>query len=336
MTNTRLDEYVFTRESIKRAKSLLADGGVLSLHSSAPEFFIADRLAKALREIFGKEPISFYIPPNSKFGYGGVMFVTGDLTGAKKQIEKDPLLKSLIEKWQQQYPLNFTYSTRISTDDWPYLYLKTAQIPVLYYLLAGLMILLFIRSCKHWEVPGVFLNWNRSHWHFFFLGAAFMLLEVQNISKAAVVLGSTWVVNAVIVSGVLFMILMANLIAAKFQKIPLLPVYIILLGICISLFFVDLASFAFLPYLFKAILVGCLTTFPMIFSGIIFINSFSNFEKKDEALGANLFGALIGALLQSITFITGIKALLLVVAGLYFLSLLSRPVLTPLNRALKK
>ena len=29
MTNTRLDEYVFTRESLKRAKSLLADGGVL-------------------------------------------------------------------------------------------------------------------------------------------------------------------------------------------------------------------------------------------------------------------------------------------------------------------
>jgi hypothetical protein len=106
----------------------------------------------------------------------------------------------------------------------------------------------------------------------------------------------------------------------------------ILLGICILLFFVDLASFAFLPYFYKALIVGCLTTFPMIFSGIIFIRSFSNIAKKNEALGANLFGGLIGALLQSITFITGIKALLLVVAGLYFLSLLYVPVFIPLKR----
>lgn len=30
---------------------------------------------------------------------------------------------------------------------------------------------------------------DRTSWHFFFLGAAFLLLEVQNISKASVVLG---------------------------------------------------------------------------------------------------------------------------------------------------
>ena len=32
----------------------------------------------------------------------------------------------------------------------------------------------------------------------FFMGAAFLLLEVQNISKASVVLGNTWVVSAVV------------------------------------------------------------------------------------------------------------------------------------------
>ncbi len=34
---------------------------------------------------------------------------------------------------------------------------------------------------------------------------------------------------------------------------------------------------------------------------------------------------MVGALLQSATFLTGIKALLLVVAGLYVLSLVTRP-----------
>jgi glucose uptake protein GlcU len=63
----------------------------------------------------------------------------------------------------------------------------------------------------------------------------------------------------------------------------------------------------------------------MLFSGIIFIRSFTAVKEKNNALGANLIGALVGALLQSITFIIGIKALLLVVAGFYLLSLLTAP-----------
>jgi len=47
--------------------------------------------------------------------------------------------------------------------------------------------------------------------------------------------------------------------------------------------------------------------------------------RRFSALAANLIGALAGALLQSITFITGIKALLLVVAGFHLLSMLTAP-----------
>jgi hypothetical protein len=63
----------------------------------------------------------------------------------------------------------------------------------------------------------------------------------------------------------------------------------------------------------------------MFFSGIIFIRSFTAAAGKNEALGANMIGALVGAVLQSITFVIGIKALLLVVAGLYCLSLFTKP-----------
>ena len=152
-----------------------------------------------------------------------------------------------------------------------------------------------------------------------------MLLEVQSISKSSVVLGNTWLVNAVIVSGVLMMILLANLIVARFPNFSLMPVYASLCGICLALYFVDLARFAFLPYATKAIIVGSLTTLPMVFSGIVFIRSFASATRKDEALGANLIGALVGALLQSTTFVTGIKALLLIVLGLYIMALLTKP-----------
>lgn len=63
----------------------------------------------------------------------------------------------------------------------------------------------------------------------------------------------------------------------------------------------------------------------MLFSGIVFLRSFAIAQDKSNALGANLIGALVGALLQSITFVTGIRALLLVVAGFYLLSLFTLP-----------
>jgi hypothetical protein len=253
------------------------------------------------------------------------MFIAGDLDSAKRQIAQNPRLGAYINQLQQTYPLSLSYTTKIATDDWPYIYLDSPRIPVLYYLLAGLMLLRFYISNRKWDTKDFVKRWHRSHWHFFFLGAAFLLLEVQNISKASVVLGNTWQTNAVIVSGVLVMAILANWITYRFPRIQVKVVYIALIAISLCLYFVDLAQFAFLPYATKVLVTGGLTTLPMLFSGIIFVRSFASVEGKDEALGANLIGALVGALFQSVTFVVGIKALLLIVAGLYFLSMLTKP-----------
>jgi spermidine synthase len=322
LTNTRLDHYVYTRESILRAKSLLADGGVMVLTFAPQELYIADRIEIVLKDVFGEAPISFLIPP-TPYGWGGLMFITGNLSVARQQIAQNIRLSAYISSLQQAHPVSLPGSTRITTDDWPYLYLESPKIPILFLLLAGLIFLILIRSLRRWNSKEIFSNWKRSHWHFFFLGAAFLLLEVQNISKASVVLGNTWIVNAVIVSGVLSMALLANWLAYKFPKLPVRYAYIALIVICLILYFVDLAQFAFLPYSTKALVVGSLTTLPMLFSGIIFIRSFASTEGKNEALGANLIGALVGALLQTVTFVIGIKALLLVVAGFYILSIVT-------------
>ncbi len=322
MTNARLDHYVYTRESIARARSLLAPGGVMVLSFEAQKPFIADRMAGVLRDVFGESPIAFLVPP-SAYGWGGVIFVAGDLSVARQQIAANPRLAGFIEASQRMFPLDMTYQTRLTTDDWPYIYLRSARIPLLYFLLGILIAVLFVRSYRRWHATGVVTRWDRAHWHFAFLGAAFLLLEVQNISKASVALGNTWQVNAVIVSGVLLMALLANLIAHRYPRLPLPPVYALLIGTAAGLYFVDIARFASLPYATKALLVGGLTTLPMLFSGIVFVRSFAAAARKDEALGANLIGALAGGLLQSLTFVTGIKALLLVVAGLYALSLLT-------------
>jgi spermidine synthase len=323
MTNARLDHYVYTKESIARAKELLADGGVLVLSFAPQRTFIADRMATVLRDVFRREPIVFGMPHTNY--WSGIFYVAGDLEVARQQISKNPPLQSLINRLQQTYAVSLSYTTKLATDDWPYIYLENPRVPALFYLLAGLMVLVALRSYQAWSASGVVGRWQQSHWHFFFLGSAFLLLEVQNISKASVVLGNTWQVNAVVVSGVLLMILVANLLQHKLPTIPINLVYATLIGTCLALYFVDLARFAFLPYPTKALLVGGLTTLPMAFSGIIFIRSFTTVHAKDEALGANLLGGLTGGLLQTLTFVTGIKALLLIVAGLYLGSLLTRP-----------
>jgi len=321
MTNARLDHYVYTRESIARARELLAPGGVVVLSFYVERPFISDRMAGTLSEVFGQPSLVFPVLA-SNYGRGGTMFVNGDLGTVNQQLVADTRMANQIHAWQAERPWTPNVTTRMATDDWPYIYLEKPSIPLLYFLLAGVLCLLFVRGWR--RLGGVSAAWNGSSLHFFFLGAAFMLLEVQNISKAAVVLGNTWIVNAVIISGVMVMILLANLIASRFPRLPLKPVYALLILSCVGLYFLDLSSFAFLPYATKAAVVGLLTSLPMLFSGIVFIRSFADAEQKDAALGANLMGALVGGLLQSVTFITGIKALLLIVAVLYLAAIVVR------------
>ena len=327
LTNARLDHYVYTKESIIQAKSRLKEGGIMVLTFEAQKPFIADRIQRVLEEIFHQPPLVFRIPLNA-YGAGGVMFVTGDLENVEKQLQQNPYFADYIKHLQTTNPVPLTHSTKITTDDWPYLYLESPKIPLLYYWLVGLIAIVFLRSYRKWQAGNNISITSRTFWHFAFLGAAFLLLEVQNISKASVVLGNTWQVNAVIISSILAMALLANWIAYRFPKIHLTVVYFLLIGTCLALYFIDLARFGFLPYPLKAAIVGVLTSLPMLFSGIVFVRSFAIAQDKSNALGANLIGALVGALLQSITFITGIKALLLVVAGFYLLSLFTAPAQT--------
>jgi len=325
MTNARLDNYVYTRESIRRASELLAEDGVMVISFEVRRPYIGRRLAGLLNETFGEPPISFRIPDNN-YGFGGMMFIAGNMATVRDNIAGNARLSELLDKWRKEsHAYVEAGSTRLTDDDWPYLYIESPSIPTLYYFLALLMCLLVVRGMKrtgNWEtIKGL----GRSHWHFFFLGAAFLLLEVQNISKASVVLGNTWDVNAVIVSGVLVMILLANLLAYKIPSIPILAIYALLFVSCVSLYFIDLASFAFLPYATKAMVVGGLTTLPVFFGGLVFIRSFEVVSGKDKALGANLIGAVFGAMLQALTFVVGIKALLIVVTGFYILAMLTRP-----------
>ncbi|MGA2034019.1 MAG: hypothetical protein ABSG68_17370 [Thermoguttaceae bacterium] len=325
MTNARLDHYVYTRQSLARARDLLSAHGVMVLSFEAVKPFLADRMAACLGEVFAAPPLAFRIPQD-ELGWGGVMFVAGDAAALRAALDRQPRLAAMIRQWQAERPVTLDHSAAAADDDWPYIYLESRRVPTLYYLLALALAVLAARGCRRLGIRAWHGGSNREPWHFFFLGAAFLLLEVQNISRASVVLGNTWLVSAVIIAGILLMILLANVAESAFgNRLPQGLMTFCLIGSCLLLYWLDLCRFALLPYAAKALVVGTLTTLPMFFGGIIFIRSFAVAEHKDLVLGANMIGALVGGVLQSITFVTGIKSLLLVVAGLYLAALLTRP-----------
>ena len=322
MTNARLDHYVYTTENFKRAKALLKPGGVVFLAFEARKPYLLGRMNNALSETFGYDPLKFRMPL-SHYGFGGAMFVAGDQKVIDQALVENPRLSSYVQDLQSQLPIDMLDGVEVISDDWPYLYLEERTIPVLYGVLGVILLVIYLLSGRLVGLEPPLKGWRKGEWHFFFMGAAFMLLEVHMIAKASVALGSVWTVNAVIIGGIMGMILIANLVKAKVRNLPMRLIYGLLIASCAVLYFVDLSAVSSMPYAQKAVIIAGIATLPMLFSGIVFINSFDAAADKGRALGANLFGALVGGMLQVVTFLTGMQFLMILVGALYLLAVLT-------------
>jgi hypothetical protein len=321
MTNARLDNYVYTKESFQKVRSLLKDDGVLVVKFLAIKPFVVDRLARLLNNGFGKDSMVYGLSHNSTHS-GPMLFVTGNLEGVKSQIASNTVLASWFSKLNRIDHRDLNLATPMTTDDWPYLYLHSRYVPPLYLLVALMNLILLIYGNWRFKVQILKGHWTCSHWHFFFLGAGFLLLETQNITKASIVLGNTWGVNAVIISGMLLMILLANFIIWKFPGTHAGLGYAGLISSCVALYFVDLVNLGSLLFFEKAVAVAFLTSLPIVFSGMVFVKSFSRVNERHSALGANLVGSMLGGVLQSVAFISGARSLVLLVTFFYCAAML--------------
>lgn len=150
-----------------------------------------------------------------------------------------------------------------------------------------------------------------------------MLLEAQIVSKMALLFGTTWVVNSIVISGLMILIVLANyLVDSK----PQFPYWLAYLGLFCSMlinYVVPLETFFFRSVALKAFVATVVLCLPVFFAGIIFIRTFAEARFSGSALGANLFGAMVGGMLESGSYWFGIKALLIVAALLYLSSALT-------------
>src|SRR4029450_13498621 len=92
------------------------------------------------------------------------------------------------------------------------------------------------------------------HWHFLFLGAAYFLLEAQVVSKMALLFGTTWAVNSLVIAALLLLTVGSNVLV---DSQPEIPVWVGYLGIFASIllsYCIPLESFFFRSLFLKSVL----------------------------------------------------------------------------------
>jgi SAM-dependent methyltransferase len=308
-SNMRIDNFVYTEESFREARALLAPDGVIFVKFAVAYPWLGRRLTEMLTLIFAKPPQVFIA--DSSYGSGATCFADSISGQIDAKLAADPQLRAFVETHRPSF-LDMPPVT-ITTDDWPYLYQKRRAIPVIFLLLSILVVLLALAF--YLQIPEAR---DRAPSLFFFsMGAGFLLLETLVVSRLALYFGTTWQVNGIVIASVLSALLIANYVTEKMRQ-PLSrwrTLTLLLLGILFAYIF------PFHRISGPAALVGALAAFvfavPVFFAGLLFAAEFRLTDSPAAALGANMLGAVVGGLLENTSLVFGMKALLLIAAILY-------------------
>ncbi|MCB0331055.1 MAG: hypothetical protein KDD70_15395 [Bdellovibrionales bacterium] len=298
MSNVRLDGFVYTVESFRKAYGLLNDQGVLSVSFVVgAEGWLADRLVGMMREATGTEPIVYRHHPSLQ---AVICAIKGERGTPPAQIGEWVL---------EDLPYG---GTELASDDWPYLYLSQPTIPSDY---ATVILILLICSSI-----GVYFSTDRDlrvgGYHFFFLGWGFLLLQTKSIVRCSLFFGSTWFVTLLVISGILLMVLLANFVAIRlkgFRLVYYLPLFLSLLVV----FSVPDSWVLGLPFIGRLAYTLFLIPLPIFFAGIIFSTSFRESPVPSASFGMNLLGAMLGGFSEYLGMILGYWWLSVIVLTAY-------------------
>ena len=306
MPSVRLDNFVYTVEGIERAKQLLSGNGTVALSFYVGRPWVGNKIYYMLKEVFGKRPLV----------YMSTMLVTEQIFIVS--LDDSKMVSRDVQGFAE---ISDTYAHAeklpLPVDNWPYFYLERHSIPFLYlnvltaiFFFSVLTILLFLPSLK---------NMPR-YLTFFLLGAAFMLLEARSIVHLSLLFGTTWLVNSAVITGILLMILCANLYVNKCKPRKIRVFYAALLLSLILNFFIHPKDIGFAYPAFEIALRVAFVSLPLLFAGIIFALLFKDTQDVKLAFGMNIIGAVLGGLLEYSSLIIGLNNLLLFAIALYTLS----------------
>jgi spermidine synthase len=310
-SNMRIDNYVYTEQSLSEAKRLLKPSGVLivKFEVRAPWTWMGQRFYASFDKLFGKPPVVFYAPAVGTL-LSATEFVASNDSGAWERASQ-PLMAKFIQENPPAFQPSSDGAPPPITDDWPYVYQRSHTIPKTYLTVSLILLAIAVLSIRRAFQPK-----KASTWCFFFLGAGFLLLETQLISRLALYFGSTWWVNCVALSAILIVLILANLFVERSPGRSLAPRYALLVGSLLGVYFVPWDS---LPFATRALgmMLASAYCVPLFFAGVIFAETFRSCENKSSAFGSNIIGAVAGGLAQNLSFVIGLRALLLLAAIFY-------------------
>lgn len=303
-SSVRLDNFIYTKESFSDIKNHLSQEGLVSLTYLVFREWVAAKLYVAMREVFNQDLLVFRTTTYNTLDTA--IFLAGP--GVKNIKNTDFPGFRLYDGFDKRaLPIN---------DNWPYLYLMDRSIPA-HYLIIILLILALSLFAVNFISSVPFQKFNS---HFFFLGAGFMLIEAVSITRFALLFGSTWLVNSVVITSILVMALLANLYVVKAKKINTRAIYALLIS---SIFINWLLSPNFYLNFGRSIsivLPSVILSLPLFFAGIIFADSFKKTKDVSRVFAYNLLGAILGGVIEYVSMLSGFSFLLFLAITMYFLS----------------
>ncbi|MGB2876399.1 MAG: hypothetical protein WBB76_13130 [Gaiellaceae bacterium] len=291
--NLRLENYLFTIESMRRVRSLLKPGGTFAMYNYY-EPFLLNRYAGTLKTVYGSAPC---VEVGAALANRRQAVITAG-AGATR---------SCRTRWHGQH-------LQAPTDDHPFPYLQTRTIPNLYLKTLGLM---FAASLLLVRIGGASFRGMARYGDLFFMGSAFLLLETKNIVQFALLFGTTWFVNALVFAGVLLSVY-AAIETARHLRLPRSSwLYLGLLAALAVAWLVPQESLLALSPVPRFVAAVAVAFAPIFLANLVFAQRFREADSSATAFGANLLGAMVGGMLEYVALITGYRFLLVVVAALY-------------------
>jgi len=309
--NVRLDGFIYTVESIRRAYQLLKPDGMLCISFLVPEPapWLGNKLKAMIQEATGTVPLAYKKDVVNIF--------CAPRNASSLSIAPPAEQGGFVRDASPAQPVD------LPTDDWPFLYLSHRVIPNDYLIVIGSLLILSIGTVlalRFTEKAGI-ARIGAAEGHFFFMGLGFLLLETKSIGDCSLYFGTTWLVTMIVVTGVLIMVLAANLVAMRIARASLSQ-YGPLLAMLILLYFVPRDVVLGLPLAVRLLFAIFIVPLPIFFAGLIFSTTFRDGADPATLLGANLIGATIGGFLEYLAMAVGMHALTILVIGAYVASLL--------------
>lgn len=315
-SSLRLESYLFTLDAMRTARRHLNPDGIFATYNYYREPWLLDRLARTLEHVYGRPPCL-----DIAMGVGHFAALTTSV---------DPDAVECPTTWK---PSGANVPAP-STDDHPFLYLRSGRIPGFYGITLGLILaasVLLVRLASGERRPI-----RREYADLFFMGAAFLLLETKNVVQFALLFGTTWFVNALVFAGILLAVLGAIEVARRVTIGRPGRLYAALMAALGIAWVVPGHALLKLPFAPRFVLAVAIAFAPIFLANLVFAQRFKEVGSSSVAFGTNLLGAMVGGILEYGALVVGYRALLLAVAALYGLAFLSgrhRLVGVPLDRS---